>query len=72
MTYFNSSEDPSDDLRTISYQVDDGAATDHASNIATAIVSVTPVNDALTGETASDTFDYSAPLAQTDITDFIL
>src|SRR5207245_4413393 len=46
VTYSNSSEDPSADTRTISFQVDDGAAADHASNIATAMVTVTPVNDA--------------------------
>src|SRR5205085_2252982 len=46
VTYFNSSENPSGASRTVSFQVDDGAAANHASNIAMATVSVTPVNDA--------------------------
>jgi VCBS repeat-containing protein len=46
VTYANSSDNPSGATRTISFQVDDGATLDHASNIATASVSVAPVNDA--------------------------
>ena len=46
VTYFNSSDNPSGATRTISYQVDDGSAANHASNIVTSTVSVTPVNDA--------------------------
>jgi hypothetical protein len=46
VTYANSSDNPSGATRTISFQVDDGATLDHASNVATASVSVTPVNDA--------------------------
>jgi VCBS repeat-containing protein len=45
VTYFNSSEDPLTDARTISYQVDDGAATDHASNLVTALVTLVGVID---------------------------
>jgi VCBS repeat-containing protein len=42
VTYFNASESPSGDTRTISFQVDDGAL---LSNIATSSVAVTPVDD---------------------------
>lgn len=49
VTYSNTSDNPSSATRTISYQVDDGSASNHASNVATATVSVTPVNDAPTG-----------------------
>ncbi|HEX3528831.1 MAG TPA: Ig-like domain-containing protein [Thermoanaerobaculia bacterium] len=45
VTYFNSSDNPSGSPRTISWQVDDGAAANHASNIASSTVNVTPVND---------------------------
>ena len=45
VTYFNSSDNPSQ-TRTISYQVDDGSAANDASNVVTSTVSVTPVNDA--------------------------
>ena len=44
VTYFNSSDNPSAQTRTVSFQaVDDGGA---ASSVSTATVSVTPVNDA--------------------------
>ncbi|MFK4723649.1 VCBS repeat-containing protein [Bradyrhizobium niftali] len=46
VTYFNSSDNPSGATRTISYQVDDGQVANHASNIVTSTVAVTPVNDA--------------------------
>ena len=46
VTYFNSSDNPSGQTRTISYQVDDGSAQNSLSNVVTATVSVTPVNDA--------------------------
>ncbi|MET4116006.1 VCBS repeat-containing protein, partial [Bradyrhizobium sp. JR1.5] len=46
VTYSNSSDNPSGATRTISYQVDDGAGANHASNIVTSTVAVTPVNDA--------------------------
>src|SRR5205807_1468706 len=48
VTYSNSSENPSGATRTVSFQVDDGQSANHASNLATATVSVTPVNDAPT------------------------
>jgi VCBS repeat-containing protein len=47
VTYFNSSDNPSSQTRTISYQVNDGSAQNNLSNVATATVAVTPVNDAL-------------------------
>ena len=60
VTYFNSSDNPSSDTRTISYQVDDGAGTNHASNIATASVTVTPVNDApVIAQASSPTLAYT-------------
>src|SRR5438128_741229 len=46
VTYSNSSDNPSGATRTISYQVDDGQAANHASNIVTSTVAVAPVNDA--------------------------
>ncbi|KAB0265077.1 VCBS domain-containing protein [Microvirga brassicacearum] len=46
VTYFNASDAPSGSARTISFQVDDGQTENHSSNVATAVVSVTPVNDA--------------------------
>ncbi len=48
VTYFNSSDNPSSDARTVSYQVSDGATLDNFSNVATATVNVTPVDDAPT------------------------
>ena len=57
VTYFNSSDNPSGATRTISYQVDDGQAANHAGNIVTSTVSVTPVNDA---PTAAAPASYSA------------
>ena len=48
VTYFDNSDNPSDAPRTISYQVNDGQASNPASNTVTATVSVTPVNDAPT------------------------
>src|SRR5204863_508537 len=44
VTYFNSSDNPSTATRTISYQVDDGAGTNHASSIVTATVAFTLPN----------------------------
>ena len=46
VTYADSSDNPSGLTRTVSYQVDDGSASNHASNVVTSTVSVTPVNDA--------------------------
>jgi VCBS repeat-containing protein len=45
VTYFDSSDNPSDARRTIGFSVDDGATANSHSNIATATVDVTPVND---------------------------
>src|SRR5262249_34674651 len=57
VAYSNTSDNPSGATRTISYQVDDGSAQDHASNIATTTVAVTAVDDA---PTASAPASYSA------------
>ncbi len=46
VTYFNSSDNPSADARTISFQVDDGSSDNNLSNTGSVTVSVVPVNDA--------------------------
>lgn len=46
VTYFNSSDNPSAAVRSVSFQVDDGAGANHASNIATSTVTITAVNEA--------------------------
>jgi T1SS-143 domain-containing protein len=46
VTYFNSSDNPSSLTRTITYQVNDGAAQNNLSNVVTATVAIAPVNDA--------------------------
>ncbi|UVL30931.1 VCBS domain-containing protein [Pseudomonas donghuensis] len=48
VTYSNSSDNPSTTARTISFQVDDGTAANHASNVATTTVTVSAVNEAPT------------------------
>jgi VCBS repeat-containing protein len=48
VTYSNSSDNPSTAARTVSFHVDDGAATNHAGNIATSSITVAAVNDAAT------------------------
>ncbi len=63
VTYFNSSDAPSALARTISYQVDDGSALNHASNIATATVSVTAVNDAPVISGAGNSVSYTEQAA---------
>ena len=62
VTYFNSSEAPNSATRTISYQVDDGEAENHASNLATTTVSVTPPNasQSLEGGAFNDTLSGGA------------
>ena len=64
VTYFNSSDNPSGLTRTLSFQADDGSASNHLSNVATTTVSVTPVNDAptLTATAVSPTFTEAAGL----------
>ncbi|WP_153144894.1 retention module-containing protein [Dechloromonas sp. H13] len=46
VTYANTSDNPSTLARTISYQIDDGQAANHASNTVTSTVNVAAVNDA--------------------------
>ena len=60
VTYFNSSDDPSSQTRTITFTLDDGAAQNNLGT-ATAFVDVTPVNDPpvvhggpVTGQLAED------------------
>ena len=45
VTYSDTSDNPSGLTRTVSYQVDDGATANHASNTVTTTVTVAPVND---------------------------
>jgi hypothetical protein len=45
VTYENASADPSADTRTVTFQVDDGAASDNLSDAVTRDVAVTAVND---------------------------
>jgi VCBS repeat-containing protein len=59
VTYFNTSENPSEDVRTISYAADDGAAANHASNVVTSTVSVTRVNDAPVVNAAGGSLSYT-------------
>ena len=44
--YLNSSDNPSSDTRTVTFQVDDGGSTNNLSDPATRDIAVTPVNDA--------------------------
>jgi trimeric autotransporter adhesin len=46
VSYENSSDDPSDATRTVTFRVDDGAATNNLSDDVTRDVTVAPVNDA--------------------------
>src|SRR5262249_33062038 len=46
VTYVNTSKDPSTATRTISFQVDDGYAYDHASNVVSRNVTIPAVNTA--------------------------
>jgi Ca2+-binding RTX toxin-like protein len=76
VTYFNSSDNPSGSTRTVSYAVDDGAALNHASNIATVQVTVTPVNDAplaspvtLAGGTENTVYTIDAAALLAGVTD---
>src|SRR5690606_6794041 len=46
VTYQNTSDNPSGDARTITFQVNDGAAQHADSNVVAVSVNVTPVNDA--------------------------
>ncbi|GAB4187245.1 MAG: hypothetical protein OHK0057_34810 [Thermoflexibacter sp.] len=45
VTYKNTSENPSDLVRTVSFRVNDGQSTDNLSNILTIDINVVPVND---------------------------
>src|SRR5205814_2128087 len=59
VTYFNSSDNPSTATRTISYQADDGAAANHASNVVTATVTVIVVNVAPVLNAAGGSLSYT-------------
>ncbi|MBS1187140.1 MAG: hypothetical protein H6R04_1158, partial [Burkholderiaceae bacterium] len=48
ITFNSGSDNPGNGTRTVTWQVDDGAASAHASNTATSTVTVTPFNDAPT------------------------
>ncbi|MBS0246862.1 MAG: VCBS repeat-containing protein [Proteobacteria bacterium] len=55
VTYVNTSDNPSSDARTVSFQVDDGSSENGASNVIATTVTVTPVNDAPVVAAASAT-----------------
>src|SRR5438270_661444 len=65
VTYSNSSDNPSGATRAISYQVEDGSAANHTSNIVTATVSVTPVNDPPVLNAAGGSLSYTENQAAT-------
>jgi hypothetical protein len=67
VTYFNSSDNPSTATRAISYQVDEGAAANHASNVVTATVAVTAVNDAPVLDAADGSLSFTENQAPTAI-----
>ena len=46
VTYSNTSDNPSLGIRTVSYQVNDGSAANNMSNVGTATINITAVNDA--------------------------
>jgi hypothetical protein len=60
ITYENSSENPSTDTRTISFQVDDGGTSNNLSDAATRDIAVTPVNDAPVVTTSDGSTSYMA------------
>src|SRR5205085_1771817 len=60
VTYENTSDSPSTDTRTVTFQVDDGGATDNLSNTVTRDISVTPSNDAPAVTTSSGSTSYTA------------
>jgi hypothetical protein len=60
VTYENSSDDPSTADRTITFQVDDGAATDNLSDPVTRDINVSAVNDAPVVATSADSTPYVA------------
>src|SRR5204862_408690 len=67
VSYFNSSDDPSSLTRTISYQVNDGSAQNNLSNVVTATVSFTAVNDAPVLDAHSGSLSYTENQAATAI-----
>jgi trimeric autotransporter adhesin len=60
VTYENTSDNPSTDTRTVTFQVDDGGATDNLSNSVTRDISVTPSNDAPVVTTSGGSTSYTA------------
>jgi trimeric autotransporter adhesin len=60
VTYENTSDNPSTDTRTVTFQVDDGGATANLSNSVTRDVSVTPSNDAPSVTTSGGSTSYTA------------
>ena len=59
VTYYNSSDNPSSDQRTINFQANDGATNHDLSNVATSTVDVTPVNDAPVVDSHGSTLSYT-------------
>jgi hypothetical protein len=59
VTYENSSDNPSTATRTVSFQADDGAATNSLSDPATRDIGITPVNDAPVVTTSDGSTSYT-------------
>jgi hypothetical protein len=68
VSYENSSDNPSTATRTVSFQVDDGAAGDNLSDLATRDIAVTATNDAPTVTTSDGSTSYTVgdPAQQVD------
>ena len=67
VTYFNSSDAPSADIRTVGFSADDGSSQNHASNVDNATITVTPVNDPPVVSAGSVTLTYTENQAPTAI-----
>jgi hypothetical protein len=59
VTYENTSDNPSTDTRTVTFQADDGAAVNNQSDPVTRDVSITPVNDAPVVTTSDGSTSYT-------------
>ena len=67
VTYENSSDNPSTDTRTVTFQADDGAATNNQSDTATRDIEITRVNDAPVVNTSGATASYVGSGAATAV-----
>ena len=60
VTYENGSDNPSTATRTVTFQVDDGAASDNVSDAVTRDIEITPVNDAPVVTTSPGSTSYGS------------